>query len=414
MKFRKKRRFVNKLLIPSVMLVTGTLLCATICFGGNKMEPLYDIKEATTIRPEEYQVRGSNLSLFPVPQNNAVGTNDMGNAITLLSFHNGKPRADKFFRNAAHDFEGGGTYLPVIDENTIGFAQSRRFVLFDFKSKDCKDYRIVMSLEKTIEEVAIADAAKKVFIFEIETHNSRSEDPWDFTKSLQLIDLSGTEPKLIKEFPKEIGVIWSIVSDKLFFQARRKKQLKVLNMNLEPDHHPLVDVLKENKERLDFCQIHAHPFLPFAILTGGKYDEVLISWGQNDAKLPISLIGRGMTISQCSFSPDGKWLIFRNENIKADTMKTYLMPVSEKYPNYLGSPILLFDKAFGGAVNNKSAWTTNPISFVGSRMDKLYRWELTNEAHPESDKPTFHDYIVEKDLEKLTREKKQGLGGKPE
>lgn len=40
----------------------------------------------------------------------------------------------------------------------------------------------------------------------------------------------------------------------------------------------------------------------------------------------------------------------------------------------------------------------------------LYRWELPNEAHPESDKPTFHDHIVGKDLEKLTREKKQGSG----
>jgi hypothetical protein len=131
----------------------GVLLCTAISFGGNSMEPLYNINDATTFKPEEYIIKGRNLSLFPVPQDNAVGTNDMGNTITLLSFHNGKPRADKFFRNAAHDFEGGGTYLPVIDENTIGFAQSRRFLLFDFKSKDCKDYRIVMSLEKTIEKV---------------------------------------------------------------------------------------------------------------------------------------------------------------------------------------------------------------------------------------------------------------------
>jgi hypothetical protein len=118
-----------------------------------------------------------------------------------------------------------------------------------------------------------------------------------------------------------------------------------------------------------------------------------------------------MTISQCSFSPDGKWLIFKNKNIKADTMKTYLMPVSEKYPNYLGSPILLASDYFD---SGHFAWTTNPISFVGSSLSTLYRWELTNEGHPESDKPTFHDYIVEKDLEELIREKRQGLGEKPE
>lgn len=94
-----------------------------------------------------------------------------------------------------------------------------------------------------------------------------------------------------------------------------------------------------------------------------------------------------------------------------DEKKTYLMPVSEKYPHYLGSPILLANGYFD---EGRFAWTTNPVSFVGSSLDKFYRWEFTNEAHPESDKPTFHDYIVEKDLEKLTREKRQGLGQKPE
>lgn len=52
-------------------------------------EPLYNINEASILRPEEYSVRGSSLALFLVPQDNAIGTNDMGNAITLLSFKKG-------------------------------------------------------------------------------------------------------------------------------------------------------------------------------------------------------------------------------------------------------------------------------------------------------------------------------------
>ncbi len=61
------------------------------------------------------------------------------------------------------------------------------------------------------------------------------------------------------------------------------------------------------------------------------------------------------------------------------------------------------------------AWTNNPISFVGSDRS-LYKWELTKEAQKslmgnDADKyPTFHYYIVAKDLEKLAKEKKQGLG----
>jgi len=88
------------------------------------------------------------------------------------------------------------------------------------------------------------------------------------------------------------------------------------------------------------------------------------------------------------------------------------MPVSEKYPNFLGTPILLHNEYFE---KENCAWTNNPMSFVGARRLNLFRWELTKEAQKEMmgddyDKyETFHDWIVEKDLEKLTKEKKQGL-----
>ncbi len=83
------------------------------------------------------------------------------------------------------------------------------------------------------------------------------------------------------------------------------------------------------------------------------------------------------------------------------------MPVSEKYPHFLGSPILLLNKDFD---DDSFAWTSNPTSFVGIRLETIYRWDLDNQPHPGSDKMSFHDYIVERDLKKLTREKRQGLG----
>jgi hypothetical protein len=407
MKLWKEREYFVEIWISAVALIVGTLLCATTSFGGNTMEPLYNINDATIIRPEEYQVRGSNLSLFPVPQDNAVGTNDMGNAITLLSFHKGRLSSDKYFRNAAPDFEGGGTYLPIIDKNTIGFAQTRRFLLFDFQTGDCRDFRIVMSLAKTIEEVAIADSKKKHFVFEIEAHNPNSEDPWDYTSYFLLLDLSGAEPLSIKEIPRKIGTVWPVVDGKIFLWEFEEKQLRVYNMEFEPDNHPLADIIRANKEKIRFMRIHPHPYLPFAILSGGRNGALLVNW-DSEKKEALCLLFK--EAYEFSFSPDGKWVVFENEP-SLNSKKTYLMPVSEKYPNYLGSPILLANDYFD---SGHFAWTTNPISFVGSSLSKLYRWELTNEAHPESDKPTFHDYIVEKDLEKLTREKKQGLGEKPE
>jgi WD40 repeat protein len=398
----------KKICCVLLALVISVFLSSISCFGEKNMDPIYNIDEAKSISPEVYNVESSSsLSLFPVPQNNAIGTNDLNNAITILSFHKRKVKYNQYFKNAFSQVGGGGIFLPVFSQDTIGFGQVRRFVFYNFETKKHERYRIAASIEDTIEKIAVADAEKRQFIFEVEAHNPGSDDPWDFTNHLQLMDLSGEEPKLIKEILREKGVTWSVVADKVFLYDYENKKLQVLNLSFEPAQHPLADELKRNKDRIDFSWIRSHPNLPFAILTGGENDEVIISWEENK-KILLSLFGNEMTVTQFSFSPDGKWVVFKKENFADDTTKTYLMPVSEKYPNYLGSPILLLENYFN---EYNCAWTTNPISFVGSSGHKLYRWELTNEAHPESDKPTFHDYIVEKDLEKLTREKKQGLGG---
>src|SRR6185369_12620124 len=151
----------------SILVINGCLF-STNTYGGNKMEPLYNINEAKTLEPQVYDTgTRSSLSLFPVPQDNSIGTNDMNNAITLLSFHKGKITYDKYFKNAVKDVEGGGEYLPVISQSLIGFGQSRRFLLYNFRTKICQNYRIVVSLEKTIEKIAIADTRQRHFIFEI-------------------------------------------------------------------------------------------------------------------------------------------------------------------------------------------------------------------------------------------------------
>jgi len=396
--------------ILSILAVgcSGVVLHTAITRGAGKVEPSYKINETKLLKPEEYELRGNTtLSLFPVPQDNSIGTNDLSNAITLLSFHKGKISYDKYFKNAVDDVEGGGEYLPIIAPDTIGFGQSRRFLLYNFRTRDCREYDIVVSLEKTIEKIAIADAGRRHFIFEIEAGNPRSEDPWDVTHHLLLLDLSGIEAKLVKEIPRKVGVPWSVVSDKLFLYDYEKKHLEVINMNFDPSSHPLADVIKINKNKLDFMWIHTHPYLPFAILSGGEKDEVLISWGIGRDKTPINIFGESTTVKQFSFSPDGKWLVLQ-KNFPEPKM-TYLLPVSEKYPNYLGTPILLLDNYFNP---NNCGWTTNPISFVGASSDKLYRWELTKEAHPWIDKPTLHDYVVDYDLEKLKKENQHGAGEK--
>ena len=383
------------------VLLVSTFLLSTTTFGGKNMEQLYNIAEAKLLEPQIFNIgTSSSLSVFPVPQDNAIGTNDLNNAITVLSFPKGRITYGKYFKNDVHDVEGGGEYIPIVSQDIIGFGQTRRFLLYDFRYKICQNYRIVVSLEETIEKIAIADARLKHFIFEIQAHNGRSEDPWDYTNNLLLFDLSEKEARLIKEIDIGNAITWSVAFGNIFLYDIGKDQLQVLTTDFEPSHHPLGDVIKQNNGKINFTRIQTHPSLPFAILFAGDEGSTFISW--TPGKAPHRLFSGA---DQFSFSPDGKWVTFRCD--RTDPAKTYLMPVSEKYPNYLGTPILLSNKYFN---ENNFGWTTNPISFVGSSLNKLYRWELTNEAHPESDKATFHDYVVDHDLEKLTKEKRQGLG----
>ena len=179
-------------------------------------------------------------------------------------------------------------------------------------------------------------------------------------------------------------------------------------MNFEPSQHLLGDLIKKNIAKVDFGLIHTHPQLSFAILDGNT--AYSLSWKDGRNQNPKAVV---FSTGQFSFSPDGKWVTFMREDYEKDRKLTYLMPVSEKYPHFLGTPILLRKRPFDP---DCSTWTTNPIAFVDNDGEFIFRWELTKEAQRsmmgnDADKyPSFHDYIVAKDLEKLTREKKQGLG----
>jgi len=402
-----RKRFIHRFITAFALIC----LISTHAYGGSKMmEYLYDLKEAVTLEPQSYKIDASDpLSLFTVPIDNAVGTNDIRNAISIISFPKGKIDIEHYFKRAIDDVQGGGTYLPVITQDLIGFGQMRAFYLFNFKRKIHEEYRIVGSLDDSIENIAIADAERRRFIFEIESHRHGSQDPWDFTKSLQLIDLYTRKVNLVKKVSKGKGSIWTKSQDRLLLWYFKKKEMQVFDMNLEPTQHPLADAVTMNKDKVDFSRFVLHPQLPFAVLYGGtRMPDTLINWEKGRNIIPQPILEDG---DHYVFSPDGKWVIFKDDS--TNKSKTYLMPVSEKYPNYLGSPILLLNDYFNA---KNFSWTTNPTSFVGSNGRTLYRWELTKEAQKsvmgnEADKyPTFHDYIVAKDLEKLTKEKKQGLG----
>ncbi len=362
--------------------------------------------KTVTLPPQTHKLGGlfggySNILIFPVPQNNAVGTNCMGKGITIISFPEGKIGYDRYFRNV-DDIGGSAKYMPPISSDLIGFGQVRVFYLFDFKKKIHREYHIVFPFTKYIENIAVADASRRRFIFEIESQKENPKGPWDVNYSLQLVELNGDKHTLIKEIPK-VRSTWTTTSDRVLLWAFDEKKLQVLNMNLEPAHHSLEALVKQYKNEIDFSEVNLHPQLPFALLSGGEKGTTVINWSKDRNNRPHLFMESG---SNFSFSPDGKWMVC-DHFYGSGVYQTYLIPVSEKYPHYLGSPILLSKKSFQAGFG---AWTTNPTGYVGTRLDEIYHWDLENRDFPEKGKMSFHDYIVQEDLKKLTKEKRQGLG----
>ena len=136
MRTKKVRRGILAALLALAIVLM--LSITTICGGTGgkkKMENVNQSKEIRSLTPQIYYIGEpfSALSLFAVPQDNAVGTNDYKNAITVISFPRGKMEIDNYFKGAVENVRGSGTYLPVIGSNTIGFGQERRFLLYNFK-----------------------------------------------------------------------------------------------------------------------------------------------------------------------------------------------------------------------------------------------------------------------------------------
>lgn len=406
-------------LLLHTLVATLLTLCSAHLFGEvpvDIMEVLYDLREADSLKPYEHKISGSDaIDLFPVPFDGSVGTNKLDNAITVFSFHGSRMSKKNYFRNAMSEMGGDCQYMPVVSKDMIGYGQKRAFSLFDFANRKHQEHFIVKSLEHKIIQIRTANAEKKQFLSEIQESNPKSQDWKDYDRFLRLMDLSGESPSTLKEVHVGKTKLWQVNNDQVFLCEFEENDLQVYTLGLEPAKHPLVDIIKKNKGKADFMMVMPHPTLPFAVFFGGGHRAQYVCWNQTfrDEKLKSIFGGynqRGPSTLFYTFSPDGKWVVFWADEM--EPKRSYIMPISDKYPNYLGSPILLE----GGDLGRYSfAWTTNPVGLAGSvHGGKIVYFDLTKEGHPETgDKPTFWDYVVDRDLERLRKAGKQGLKLKP-
>lgn len=388
-----------------------------ILFSGCSVNTLS--KKEINVMKGRYQLRyGRNPDLWPVmvgmkhdmtdifsvPVENAVGTNNLNDAITLFRFINDEIVYDEVKRGFVDGVGIGDKFYPnMFNGPWVGYTQTRGFLLFNFEDKNGLRYMPRMTGDEYYTDVKTFDENRLQFIFQkLEEGNGLKG-----IRHLELLEFhpDGSFETLAEMIAgaHEIGYVepWDIQNRTLFVYRNDSIQIYAYNAAFQEIQHPLCELFNSLPEFKCLEQLVIHPTLPIAVLVEvpqeyrGDYWVYLACWENSDPeKRFVELLGqdismfsewrdlKGLKCSHFEFSPDGRWLVFRDDSemvLQTRGNPTFMaMPVDGKREMPLGEPMILGKVMREHAHPSSTAWITKPLSFVVSDGMVLYKWELDN------------------------------------
>jgi hypothetical protein len=339
--------------------------------------------------------------IFSVPEEDAVATNCLNNAITLLRFDKDKIKYDEVRRDFIDGVGSGDKFYPgIFSDQWIGYTQTRGFLLFNLKKKSFADHIPIKSGDDFFTDVKTYDGIKLQFLFQV-CHPYFDEGK----RFLKLIEFDGKGGfKQISEIEAGThkgGCIepWAIQNKTIFVYNNDSTRITAYDINFGPISHPFCDLFNNLKDFRRLGQITIHPSFPIAVLVEinkedqGNYKVWLARWQHPDPDQRfIELLGQHISMfstwrnlkelicSQFEFSPDGKWLVFRDDSemvLQSIANPTFVaMPVDGSREMPLGNPKILGKVMRDYAWPTSTAWITKPVSFVACDGKIVYKWEL--------------------------------------
>lgn len=345
--------------------------------------------------PKVLRLESEVSHIFSVPEINAVGTNDLNNAITLIEFADNDVTYREIKRNFLQNVSGGDfCYLPVFDDHWIGYSQTRGFLLFNIDDGSFYDHIPFKKPHQWITDVKVTDSNTYSFIFQVCSGNTPEDDR--FLDIIQF-DLQGSYT-IIGEMqagmhPSGWVEPWVVHDQKILIYEEAANSLKVYDYNFKQTTHPLATLfnnLYDNEVKFgSVFEFVIHPTLPFAVIVESTEREGnkvwLARWNQpkkddqfNELIGKRLLLGRAdkFYVSHFEFSPDGRWLVFRDESELDDNPLFIAMPINVDYENYFGKPKILGKCLRPNSRPWSTAWISEPLSYVCTDRFVLYKWEL--------------------------------------
>lgn len=389
------------------LLIAVIVLVITGCSGNTlkkkeiekmKAEYLLQYGKNPDLMPVMIGMRNPDTDIFSIPVDNAVGTNSINNAITLLRFNKDQIEYDEVRKDFINGVGDGDKFYPgIFSENWIGYTQTRGFLLFNLQTKEFADHIIIKPSYEWITNVAFTGRSSLEFLFQI----CRSDEK----RFLRVFDFDGKgafkQTSEIQAGLHGIGYLepWAIQNKTIFIYNNDSIKITAYDMHFKPIHHPFCDLFNSLKEFRRLDQLTIHPTLPLAILVEidrdgrGGYKAYLANWtNPNPEKRFVELLGqdismfsewrdlKGLKCSHFEFSPDGKWLLFRDDSqMVLQTVENPIfvaLPVDGTREMPLGKPMILGKVLRKSARPTSTAWITKPLSFVVSDGLVLYKWEL--------------------------------------
>jgi hypothetical protein len=405
-----------------IILAAEYSQCKTISTGKiiKSMHQSMDIyKELTFLQPDILPMKVGISQLFTIPVNDAVGTTQMANGVSLIHINNDKKEAriECLRRKISRDlFDQQGFYVSPFSESIIAFGQSRTMMFFNLKTLSYMEKWVVPSLNEDLKRVFPVPGSVNKFIFEMDTpffdianrelllYEFGKDDLEIINQPNQGIGLDDKNNKKTLQVLKKVTLgnsdHWFVVPNKnnfLVFNSPSdsidpmgirhfpfgKCEIKCYNESLNLTIHPLIESYNQIRMSISgFINCSIHPTLPIGFI-GAVYDSriqeapgensdiystlYLIRWNHPDEKKraiplfnhlvsiypylkPKSIYTANESINPntfrfCEFSQDGSWMVFADATESNDNPMFYAFPVDEKYPLFIGKPVIL-GKAF--------------------------------------------------------------------
>jgi hypothetical protein len=311
---------------------------------------------------------------------------DPENGMALLRFERDRLVQEPGAFATGDDAPAFGECLPFPPPSAavFGYAQKRGIVAFNATSHAAVWHQACSRFEEVIRGVHLLDRTAFALLLDIKVIGEPGTHE-RLLRTLPMGDLPGgpSAQRALGAWPQNYTAPIAVGDRQVLCYSLATRTFEARTAALEPSTHPLTGLVLDNRDTLRLpLELCLHPSLPLALIVDrdpsrNQHHAIHVAhWGGGNpgiAMLP-GANSPGMYCSGVEFSPDGRWVVYRDDT--QDSMAPVLMahPVMRDSLPFVGPPVRLGTLAGGPLLG--TCWCINPLRFVATDGRAIYSWQF--------------------------------------